>query len=70
MNALHDKAFEYGYMTITPEYQIKISSTLAKQSGNPSIASNFIKFNDHSLKLPTRFLPDPEFLKYHNQGAL
>jgi len=67
LNALHDKAFEYGYMTITPEYQIRISSILSKQSGNPSIAENFIKFNHKPIILPSRFLPDPDFLTYHNQ---
>lgn len=31
INALHDKAFETGLMTITPDFKIKISPTLFKQ---------------------------------------
>jgi putative restriction endonuclease len=67
INALHDKAFEHGYLTITPEYIINVSSILLKQSQNASISDNFTKFHKAEMHLPSRFLPDGEFLKYHNQ---
>ena len=67
INALHDKAFEEGLITITPSYQIKISSILSKQKENPEIANFFLRYQDSSIHLPSRFLPDIEFLKYHNQ---
>ena len=66
INALHDKAFEFGLLTITPRYYIKISSILLKQSENQAIADNFLKYNNQPVILPSRFLPDPKFLKYHN----
>ena len=66
MNALHDKAFESGYLTITPEYTIKISPILLKQKNQQSI-DFFAKYNNKSIILPSRFLPDSAFLKYHNQ---
>ncbi|WP_246200179.1 HNH endonuclease [Maribacter luteus] len=34
INALHDKAFERGLITITPNYKIKVSNTLLKQKKN------------------------------------
>lgn len=67
INALHDKAFETGLITITPEYQIKVSSILLKLSKNEVINNYFLKYNNQSIHLPSRFLPDPELLKYHNQ---
>jgi putative restriction endonuclease len=67
INALHDKAFENGLLTITPDYQIKISSILLKQTKNASVINYFINYHNHEIILPSRFLPDTEFLKYHNQ---
>jgi len=66
INALHDKAFEFGLLTVTPSYQIKVSPVLLKQSGNQAIADNFLKYNNEPMILPSRFLPDPSFLIYHN----
>ena len=65
INALHDKAFEAGYLTITPNYKIKISPLLLKQK-TPSIDSYFRLYHEKSIILPSKLLPDLEFLKYHN----
>lgn len=67
INALHDKAFENGLLTITPDFRIKISSVLKKQSKLDAIKNYFLKYDNQSIILPSRFLPDVEFLKYHNQ---
>jgi len=67
INALHDKAFENGFLTITPDYQIIISSVLLKQTKNETIDNYFRKYHNVKMILPSRFLPDSEFLKYHNQ---
>jgi putative restriction endonuclease len=66
INALHDKAFEAGLLTITPDFKIKISPTLFKQKKNKSIEDYFLKLDNQQIILPSRFLPDTEFLKYHN----
>jgi putative restriction endonuclease len=65
INPLHDRAFETGLMTITPEYKIRISPLLLS---NRSSVSNelFNQYEGRTIILPTRFLPDPEFLNYHN----
>jgi putative restriction endonuclease len=67
INALHDKAFESGLMTITTDYKIKISPLLFKQKKSKSIENYFLKFNNQDIILPSRLLPDIEFLKYHNE---
>lgn len=66
INALHDKAFEHGYLTITTDYKIKISPKLLK-SDSEEVHDYFGKYNDTDMILPSRFLPDKDFLKYHNQ---
>lgn len=65
LNALHDKAFEVGLITITPEYKIKVSPTL-KIKENKYLQDYFLRYEDQSIILPSRFLPDKEFLEYHN----
>jgi putative restriction endonuclease len=67
INALHDKAFESGMLTITPEYKIHISSILLKQQKARPIVDYFTKYHLQDMILPSRFLPDVDFLKYHNQ---
>jgi putative restriction endonuclease len=67
INALHDKAFENGLLTIDTNYKIIISSILLKQKKSKSIDEYFAKYHNHQMILPSRFLPDIEFLKYHNQ---
>lgn len=66
INALHDKAFEVGFLTITPEYVVKISPLILKQKSQNCI-DYFLKYENQPIILPSRFLPDKEFLNYHNQ---
>jgi len=66
MNALHDKAFEAGYITITPDYKIKISPLILGKKDQQSI-DFFGRFENQPITLPSRFLPDVEFLRYHNE---
>lgn len=66
LNALYDKAFELGYITITPEYKVKVSSLILKQKSDQT-KHFFIAYENHEILLPSRFLPDIEFLKYHNE---
>lgn len=65
LNALHDKAFENGLITILPNFKIKVSS-IVKREKNNSIKEYFLKYDGELITLPKRFRPDKEFLQYHN----
>jgi len=66
LNALHDKAFEVGLISITPKYEIKVSPTLLKLAkGKSEVADYFGKYDGKLMILPKRFLPDSEFLRHH-----
>jgi putative restriction endonuclease len=68
LNALHDKAFDRGLITISAEdYTIKISTKLKKKNSPVSIDSNFLKLEGNKIILPDKFLPSQEFLKIHNE---
>ena len=66
INGLHDRAFETGLITITPEFIIKISSVLKGQSKSQVIREYFLRYDGKPINLPSKFVPDIEFLKYHN----
>ncbi len=66
INPLHDKAFECGLLTITPEYTIRISSKLFSEKDKPQINDLFLRYHEQSIILPTKFLPGRNFLEYHN----
>lgn len=67
LNALHDKAFDNGLITISAEdYKIRISSKLKKKNSPEIIEYNFIKLEGAIIQLPDKFLPSKELLKTHN----
>ena len=68
INPLHDKAFESGLITITPNYKIKISSILLKGKKSIAMEKYFFQYENKDIFLPSKFLPDTEFLKYHNEN--
>jgi putative restriction endonuclease len=68
LNALHDRAFDKGLITISADdYSIKISSKLKKKNVVESIGWNFLKLEGESILLPDKFLPSRELLKIHNE---
>jgi putative restriction endonuclease len=67
INALHDKAFECGLITITPDYKIKVSSILKKQKKFLHLEEYFLQYEGKDMILPSKFKPDIESLKHHNE---
>lgn len=67
LNSIHDKAFDRGFITITPDLKIKIADCL-KESNDNAILDLFAKYENQSIILPDRFLPSQEFLDFHYQN--
>lgn len=66
LNALHDKAFDKGLMTITPDHVVKLSSELESNLSKNNSETFFQPFEGRKILLPQKFLPKSEFLEYHN----
>jgi putative restriction endonuclease len=68
LNAIHDRAFDCGLVTVSPDYRFRISSALKKgiDAGDEVRQSLFLKYEGKEIALPSRFLPDGAFLNYHN----
>jgi putative restriction endonuclease len=65
LNCLHDKAFETGLITILPNLKVKVSSMMKKEK-NEAVRDYFLKYDNKSIRLPNRFLPEKTFLEHHN----
>ena len=67
LNALHDKAFDRGLITIKPDYTIDISSRINNFT-DKSVKNYFLCFKNQKIILPHRFVPEKSFLEFHNKN--
>ena len=67
LNALHDRAFDRGLITITPAYKVKVSSRLLTMVGDSPRLAFIAECDGEQIRLPDKFLPDKKFLNYHAQ---
>jgi putative restriction endonuclease len=65
LNALHDKAFDLGFITIGENFDILVSKKISEVSSEESVNDFFMKYNNQKIILPQRFFPDIKFLEYH-----
>jgi putative restriction endonuclease len=66
LNAIHDRAFDCGLLTVTPDLRVKISTKAKRKSSDKGTRDLLLRYEAASISLPRRFAPEPEFLKYHN----
>jgi putative restriction endonuclease len=66
LNALHDRAFDKGLITVKPDLTLKISTTFLQKIEKTNLNSFFLPYNERKISLPNKFLPLREFLEYHN----
>ena len=67
LNALHDRAFDRGYITVTPDgYRIKVSAELGEKLSDPEKLAFINKYNGKRIDIPSRFPPDKDLLDYHH----
>lgn len=66
LNALHDKAFDRGLITIDYDYNIVVSDKLTKADMDSETKAWIRHYDRHRIILPDRFLPGKDFIEYHN----
>jgi len=64
LNALHDAAFDKGYITITTDYRILVSNDLLIE--DYANKKYFSTLHGQNMMLPSRFYPEKHFIEYHN----
>ncbi|TDG35679.1 HNH endonuclease [Pedobacter changchengzhani] len=68
LNSIHDKAFDRGFITITPDFKIKISDYFKDYSKENAVSDLFLKYENQTITLPDKFLPSQHFLDFHYQN--
>ncbi len=69
LNVIHDRAFDRGLLTITPDFIVKISKFLKKKNVSNAVQDFLVRYDGLEINKPARFLPDLKFLKYHNKNV-
>jgi putative restriction endonuclease len=65
LNALHDRAFDNGYITITNDYKVQLSKAFKDYEKEIAVQEYFSKYDSVKIQIPDKFVPSKEFLDYH-----
>lgn len=68
LSALHDRAFDKGLITVKPDGTIHVSHTIIERASESAQTSLLAHLDGTRIILPEKFLPDPEFLNWHNHN--
>lgn len=64
LNALHDRAFDRGLLTVTADLRVRISSKVSDEASAAS-AQLLQSYDGEPIRLFGGFTPDPDLLAYH-----
>lgn len=67
LNVFHDRAFDRGLLTITTDLRVKVSPVVKITSKDLFAVEFLMKFDGQSIKRPKKFVPNLDFIKYHNE---
>ncbi len=68
LNALHDRAFDRGLITVTDDCIVVISDQLS-HSASGAVRDMVLRYRGQQISLPYRFRPDPDFLAWHRNNV-
>jgi predicted restriction endonuclease len=68
LSAIHDRAFDKGLITVTPDYVIHVSKKLKDNANNSQQMKLMIETDTKMINLPEKFLPNKDFLDWHNKN--
>lgn len=66
LNALHDKAFDQGYITVLKDYTVLVSSRIKDIYDGEIVKQYFGAYNGRQIIMPDKFAPNKLYLEYHN----
>ena len=68
LNALHDRAFDRGLITVSPDGIILISDRLREATRACDESAFVVGWDGGKIQMPDKFEPGKEFLEYHNRN--
>jgi len=67
LSKTQDAAFDRGLITISSDYKIILSSYIRDFLTEKTLDENFGVYNNQQIRIPEKFIPNPEFLAYHRE---
>jgi putative restriction endonuclease len=67
LNALHDRAFDGGLLTVTPDLKVNVSPKIRKKQADECTRRFLLRYEGVSITPPHHFVPNVDFLRYHNE---
>jgi putative restriction endonuclease len=69
LSAIHDRAFDCGLISVTPDHHVVISKKLRStdDASTQTLEMFFLQFEGKRISLPSHFIPDQSFLTFHNE---
>lgn len=67
LNAFHDRAFDCGLLTVTPDLRVKLSPRLKQKNAGPASRRFLQPYDGATITPPRHFAPGVDFLRYHNE---
>lgn len=68
LNALHDRAFDRGLISIDSGNIVRVSRRVLKAAARSEKIAFVAESDGAKIRLPDKFRPRPEFLKYHHRN--
>lgn len=65
LNALHDAAYEEGLIALDDDMRLLLSRRLSESIPKDVLSDSFERYEGRSITPPTRFAPNPAFLRKH-----
>ena len=65
LNALHDRAFDRGLISVDPSFTVRVSRKIQEASAHSKEIRFIAKFDGTKIREPWKFAPQPELLEYH-----
>lgn len=69
LNALHDRAFDRGLMSVTPDGHVRFSDRILERGKGDVGLKWLLSFDGKAISMPSRFLPDSILLEQHFRRA-
>jgi hypothetical protein len=67
LNALFDRAFDRGLLTIDERYHVVVSAELRRHAESAELDCSLAHAHGRVLHMPVRFAPDPAALAFHRE---
>lgn len=70
LSATYDAAFDRHLISFDGEYRLILSPVLKEQYTSDAFKTHFLKFEGHSIELPSKYLPSQIYLASHREALV